>query len=161
MQGNTGGVYDPTANTWTATTTTSAPTARKAHSAIWTGSTMIVWGGNTGTVANTGGVYNLAGNSWTATNTTGAPVARQLHTAIWTSGSKMIVWGGNNGSTTYYDSGGIYDPTGNSWTATPTTSAPSVRSSHSGIWTGSKMFIFGGYDGSTYLSKWWALHSVI
>jgi len=32
-------------DTWTATSTTNAPTARVDHTAVWTGSEMIVWGG--------------------------------------------------------------------------------------------------------------------
>ena len=34
-----------TDNTWTATSTTNAPAARFRHTAVWTGSEMIVWGG--------------------------------------------------------------------------------------------------------------------
>ena len=45
---NTGGRYDPGTNTWTATSMTNAPTARIDHTAIWTGSEMIVWGGYNG-----------------------------------------------------------------------------------------------------------------
>jgi hypothetical protein len=36
-------------DTWTATSTTNAPTARQDHTAVRTGSEMIVWGGNPGT----------------------------------------------------------------------------------------------------------------
>ena len=42
---NTGGRYNPNTDTWTPTSTTGAPTARDLHSAVWTGTTMIVWGG--------------------------------------------------------------------------------------------------------------------
>ena len=34
-----------TDDTWTATSTTNAPAARAGHTAVWTGSEMIVWGG--------------------------------------------------------------------------------------------------------------------
>ncbi len=34
-----------TDDTWTPTSTTSAPTAEASHTAVWTGSEMIVWGG--------------------------------------------------------------------------------------------------------------------
>ena len=34
-----------TADTWTATTTANVPSARWGHTAVWTGSEMIVWGG--------------------------------------------------------------------------------------------------------------------
>src|SRR6266478_1934146 len=37
-----------TDDTWTATSTTSAPAARENHTAVWTGSEMIVWGGFNG-----------------------------------------------------------------------------------------------------------------
>ena len=35
-------------DSWTATSTTNAPTARSGHTAVWTGSEMIVWGGDAG-----------------------------------------------------------------------------------------------------------------
>ena len=35
-------------DTWTATSTTSAPDGRYDHTAVWTGSEMIVWGGHNG-----------------------------------------------------------------------------------------------------------------
>src|SRR4029077_13786328 len=97
---NTGGRYDPSTDSWTATSTTNAPDARNGHTAVWTGNEMIVWGGffNDGSnhYLNTGGRYNPSTDSWTATSTTGAPAGRSLHTAVWT-GSEMIVWGGNAG----------------------------------------------------------------
>src|SRR6185436_9209120 len=65
-----------TADAWTPTSTTGAPTARFGHTAVWTGSLMIVWGGETvdGLVA-TGGRYDPATDTWTPTSTTGAPIA--------------------------------------------------------------------------------------
>src|SRR6476659_3550018 len=41
-----------TDNTWTPTSTTNAPEARTEHTAVWTGSEIIVWGG----VGNSGGL---------------------------------------------------------------------------------------------------------
>ena len=40
----TGACYDPVTDTWTPTTQTGAPSARLEHTAVWTGSQMIVWG---------------------------------------------------------------------------------------------------------------------
>ena len=76
-----------TDDTWTATATANAPVARYRHTAVWTGSEMIVWGGYG--VPNTGGKYNPSTDSWTATSRTNAPAARSYHTAVWT-GSEMI-----------------------------------------------------------------------
>ena len=42
---NTGGRYNPATDSWTATSTTNAPEGRYYHTAVWTGTTMIVWGG--------------------------------------------------------------------------------------------------------------------
>src|SRR5580704_9001041 len=48
-----------TDDTWTATTTVNAPDARYHHTAVWTGSEMIIWGGlGQVTVLNTGGKYD-------------------------------------------------------------------------------------------------------
>ena len=96
---NDGGKYNPSTNSWVATTITGAPDGRANHTAVWTGSEMIVWGGITISAAllNTGGRYNPSTDNWVATTTTGAPDARHHHTAVWT-GSEMIVWGGQCGS---------------------------------------------------------------
>ncbi len=124
---------------WAATSTVNAPTARDLHTAVWTGSEMIVWGGtNFGNYLNTGGRYNPSTDSWTATSTTSAPSARARHTAVWT-GSEMIVWGGSGDS-----SGGKYNPMTDSWIATSITNAPSTRSNHTALWTGSEMILWGG-----------------
>ena len=90
---DTGGRYNPSTNSWTATSTTNAPTARAGHTAVWTASEMIVWGGSGVNFFNTGGRYNPSTNSWTATSTADAPTGRTSHTAVWT-GTEMIVWGG-------------------------------------------------------------------
>ena len=95
---NTGGRYNPTTDSWTATSTTNAPDGRDFHTAVWTGSEMIVWGGSGDTIGvffNTGGRYNPSTDSWTATSTANAPAPRYAHTAVWT-GTQMIVWGGED-----------------------------------------------------------------
>src|SRR5438045_306320 len=90
----TGGRYNPATDSWTATTTINAPDGRIYYSAVWTGSEMIVWGGEAADLLfNTGGRYDPSTDIWTATRSTNAPAARNSHTAVWT-GSEMIVWGG-------------------------------------------------------------------
>ena len=135
-----------TDDTWTATTTINAPTARDLHTAVWTGTEMIVWGGIIDPInyTNTGGKYNPSTDSWTATNTTNAPTGRYAHTAVWT-GSEMIVWGGYDG-THSLNTGGKYNPGTGSWTATSTTNAPAARNSNTAVWTGSEMIVWGGGD---------------
>ena len=138
-----------TDDTWTATN--HAPINRYGHTAVWTGSEMIVWGGTDGYFElNTGGRYNPSTDSWTDTSTTNAPSARSGHTAVWT-GSEMIVWGGSD-NTSNFNTGGRYNPSTDSWTATSTTNAPAARASHTAVWTGSEMIVWGGSDGTNYLN---------
>jgi hypothetical protein len=57
---DTGGRYNPGIDSWTATSTADAPLARWAHTAVWTGTEMIAWGGynDPGNLfLNTGGRY--------------------------------------------------------------------------------------------------------
>jgi N-acetylneuraminic acid mutarotase len=129
-------------NTWTATA--GAPPGRAYHTAVWTGSEMIVWAGDG--AGNTGGRYDPATDRWTATTTINAPSARSNHTAVWT-GSEMIVWGGDYGGTPF-NTGGRYNPSADSWIATSTANAPSARYHHTAVWTGGEMIIWGGYDGN-------------
>src|SRR5262249_34356408 len=72
---NTGGRYNPNADSWTPTNTTNAPDRRGGHTAVWTGSEMIVWGGQDVNFLplNTAGRYNPASDSWSVTNTANAP----------------------------------------------------------------------------------------
>ena len=104
-------------DTWTPTS--APPDGRVGHTAVWTGSEMIVWGGTTSSFFssfNTGGRYNPSTDNWTMTSTTSAPASRYGHTAVWT-GSEMIVWGGIAG-TGAVRSGSRYNPGTDSWTAT-------------------------------------------
>ena len=149
---NDGARYNPAVNTWKWVTTTGAPAARSAPTAVWTGSEMIVWGGaNTGNF-NDGGRYNPAGDSWKPVTRTGAPAFRASHTAVWT-GSEMIVWGGsrNDGTSPYLNDGARYNPADDTWTPMSTVGAPRGRAYHTAVWTGSEMIVWGGsaYPGST------------
>jgi N-acetylneuraminic acid mutarotase len=143
---NSGGRYTPATNSWVATTTTAAPAARDTHTAVWTGTKMVVWGGGNELYVpkDSGGRYDPTTNIWSATTTFSAPTARLYHTAVW-SGSKMIVWGGSSG-TADLDTGGRYDPASDSWATTIKQFAPSSRDQHIAIWTGSTMVVWGGTD---------------
>jgi N-acetylneuraminic acid mutarotase len=127
---------------WTATSA-ATPWGRNLHTAVWTGSEMIVWGDRY--YRRTGSSYSPSTDSWTTTSSTNAPTGRYLHTAVWT-GSEMIVWGGYDAGGEA-NTGGRYNPGTNSWTATSTTNAPSARHFHTTVWTGSEMIVWGGFSG--------------
>jgi len=73
-------------DTWTPTDVIGPPDPRASHTAVWTGSEMIVWGGVDCTSGclylNTGGRYDPSTDNWTATSTTNAPEGRKDHTAV-------------------------------------------------------------------------------
>jgi hypothetical protein len=126
-----------------------APTPRDDHTAVWTGSQMIVWGGfwikSGHGLTNTGAIYDVASDKWKPMSTTNAPSRRSGHVAVWT-GNRMIVWGGWSGGPdagTLAD-GGIYDPITDSWEPLPIEGTPEHRVNANSVWTGNKMLVFGG-----------------
>jgi hypothetical protein len=135
---------------WRERSNINAPSARSHHTAVWTGTEMIVWGGLSGAnmneSLNTGGCYNPTTNTWRPTSEINAPTSRASYTAVWT-GSEMIIWGGSDG-VGGLNSGGRYNPATNIWTPTSLINAPTTRSRHSAIWTGSEMIVWGGANSS-------------
>src|SRR5207237_7906317 len=107
---NSGARYNPNTDSWLATSTTNVPSGRVYHRAVWTGSEMLVWGGEglgAFNVLNTGGRYSPATDDWNATSITNAPAGRRYHSAVWT-GGEMIVWGGQDNSFNFLNTGGKY-----------------------------------------------------
>jgi len=148
---NSGGRYNPTTDTWTATSLSGAAHSRYFYTAVWSGTEMIVWGGcyiqaGSPVLINSGGKYNPGTDSWTDTSSTDAPSARYIHTAVW-SGTEMIVWGGVSVEDPQEtNTGGIYNPGTDTWTATSLTNAPAGRWRHSAVWGGTTMIVWGGMD---------------
>lgn len=134
---------------WMPISMTGAPEARTHHTAVWTGSEMIIWGGDDGNsiAKNSGGRFDPISNSWTPTTTSQAPSAREQHTAVWT-GSEMIIWGGFTGAFAFdtLGDGAQYDPLTDSWTSVSTVNQPSKRVGHTAVWTGSEMIVWGGFS---------------
>ncbi len=145
----TGARYSPASDTWTALSTAGAPVKRSGHTAVWTGSEMIVWGGSPNSSAlgyDTGARYSVASDTWRATTTTAAPAARSRHVAFWT-GSEMLVWGGMTPSAD--NTGGLYDPGTDVWRPTSTGANVAPPGSSPAVWTGAEMIAWGP-EGSRY-----------
>jgi N-acetylneuraminic acid mutarotase len=131
-------------NQWLTLNSVTPPAPRFRHSAVWTGTRMIIWGGAdaAGARADGASLDPLTG-VWTTISTTGAPTARYGHSAIW-NGTRMVIWGGTNG-TTFFNDGAAYDPVANTWTtlANATVGVP-ARAGHTSIFNGSTMLTWGG-----------------
>jgi hypothetical protein len=144
---NTGGRYNPVTDSWTATSTANAPIGRIDYPAVWTGSEMIVWGGGNGMYTNTGGRYNPVTDSWAATSTTNVQLYSVRPTAVWT-GFEMIGWGGDpSGFGFRPGTGARYYPASDIWVRTSTTNAVVDRWTHTAVWTGTEMIVWGGSSG--------------
>jgi N-acetylneuraminic acid mutarotase len=149
-----GGRYNPATDSWIQMSTNNEPSARSGHTAVWTGTDYIMFGGTNGvTNLNTGARYTVATDTWTPLSLSKAPTPRSLHTAVWT-GDQMIIFGGvsPNGSYTYANSGGRYDPETDTWTSMPYLSLLNVppTANHCALWTGQAMLIWGGYGDTGY-----------
>ena len=170
---NNGGMYDPVSNTWKTITIADVPEARAFHSALWTGSQMIIWGGNSSATVslNNGGIYDPVVDKWETTSQKSNfingthpnnPTARSRHLAAWTGSgteawnNKMIIWGGKGGD----NSGGIYDISNDTWSDMDITNAPLERWGFAWVWTGgtgvqtwkNKIIVWGGDNGTNALS---------
>ncbi len=151
-----GAGYNPVLDSWTTISATGEPGGRAIHAAGFDGTRMIVWGGIVvpgSTTVNTGGRYTVGTANWQSTSTTGAPTSRWYHTGVWT-GNSFVVWGGSTmGATVPTDTGGQYNTLADTWTAMPLSNAPSPRVQHTAVWTGSRMIVWGGTNGTTATSS--------
>ncbi len=165
-----GAVYDLVTNSWTAMKAipTGAGFAGRAYlHGVWTGSELLIWGGNDsaddgvstysylqtdpayGSIFDPGADWtDPADDTWTAMNTTGAPLQRKHGVALWTGNpnNRMLVWGGAYGdpATVYYNDGALYDPATDTWTPISTTGAPAGRKFAFYAWTGTQLIVWGG-----------------
>ncbi len=119
--------------------------ARHYHSAVWTGTEMIVWGGwGANGFLSDGARYSPSTNAWTSISAQGAPAPRIGHAAVWT-GTEMIIWGGQSPRLQEHtNTGAAYDPKTDTWRSLPTSGAPSARDDPGAVWTGTEMIIWGG-----------------
>jgi N-acetylneuraminic acid mutarotase len=124
-------VPTPGPGSWRATSTVGAPKVF-GHTAVWTGTELLVWGGSifgeNGSIAvGTGARYDPVADTWTPMSAVGAPEPRHGHAAVWLPVTQeMMVLGGFEVEAGV-DRGGLYRPATNSWRPLPATNAPSGR----------------------------------
>jgi N-acetylneuraminic acid mutarotase len=159
---NDGARYYPATDRWLPVSTWNAPEARFDHTAVWTGTEMLVWGGFTDGRSryagghaqahlNSGGRYDPATDTWRPITMVGAPAKRCWQSAVWT-GKEMIVWGGGN-ATRGFNDGGRYDPANDTWKPIGGDCPLSPRVHHVAVWApggnnngcgSGEMIIWGG-----------------
>lgn len=150
-----GAIYDLGTGRWASLTTVGAPSPRRAHEAIWTGSEMIVWGGLFEGHLGDGGAYDPLSDRWRPIAKRDGPSPRSGHVFVWT-GSDALLWGGYVGPHEVGD-GYRYDPRADRWARMAANGAPDARSSAFGFWTGSALLVWGGSQEKFFLSNTGAL----
>jgi N-acetylneuraminic acid mutarotase len=111
-----GWAYNPSTDRWRSLSTTGAPAARFFHTAVWTGSRLVVWGGgdqggdgNPARHFDDGGVYDPVADRWEALPRVGGLAGRGLHTAVW-AGRGMVVYGGSTGGFSAFADAALWLP---------------------------------------------------
>jgi N-acetylneuraminic acid mutarotase len=142
-----GGIYDAGTDTWSPIALAGAPSPRAGHTAIWTGTKMVIFGGaNTelpGTPANLfndGAAFDPLTGTWSPLDPVAAPAARHRHEALWT-GSEMLVVGGEQAGGAAVTTAAAYNPTSDSWRPLPSFSASSAGQTT--VWSGALVLVFG------------------
>ncbi len=152
---NDGARFDPATGAWRPLPSQGAPVGRFGEASAWTGSQLLVWGGDTGrtfgqpmALVRDGARYDLASDRWLPMSSVGAPSARIAATAVWT-GTELLIWGGRvedmQAPPRALSDGAAYNPAADTWRPLASTGAPAGRSSHAAVWTGREMLVWGGW----------------
>jgi hypothetical protein len=116
---------------------------------VWTGDRLIVFGGYDGyDSVHDGGIYDPATDVWTWLPTPPDAGRRVSLACAWT-GTQMVAWGGmqvTGGLVDFTFSTAVaFDPAISAWD--PVITAPgAARSSHSAVWMGDSILVWGGQD---------------
>lgn len=151
-----GARYNPESRTWKPMASLHAPSARRYQAAVWTGTRLLIWGGDGGATRDValrdGAQYDPVLDRWEPLPLAGAPRGRWAHSAVWT-GRELWIFGGLGcgsdfqGGPMLCGDGGRFNPGTGTWTSLPTAGAPTPRSGHSAVWTDRGMLVFGGSAG--------------
>ena len=107
---------------------------RHGHVAVWTGSEVVLWGGERPGRAPQGAAYDPERDTWR--RLARSPLENRSGAAAAWSGSEVLIWGGMNGGG-LLDDGAAYDPATDRWRAL----APSPLSGRiplASAWTGGR-----------------------
>lgn len=167
-----GGIYDPELDLWVPIAATAESPGRAYIQGVWTGEKMIVWGGHNETSLGTasveapsiGAIYDpgadlddSSDDVWQAISTVNAPSQRRHSVVVWT-GTRLVIWGGSFEHEIFYDDFFFYNPETDEWTEisranNPSENVPSPRELAAYVWTGSKLIVWGGFNGEESLNN--------
>lgn len=120
---------------------------RKGHVATWTGSELVVWGGDP---EGDGGAYDVRRGRWR--RIAPAPFRPRVAAASAWTGLEVLVWGGREPGAGPATTGGAYDPVRDRWRMlAPSPLTP--RTPLGGVWTPGEFIVVGGMPDLRALSR--------
>ncbi|MFN2606419.1 MAG: Kelch repeat-containing protein [Acidimicrobiales bacterium] len=143
-----GAAYDPVADRWRMLAP-SPLSPRGAAAAVWTGSEMLVWGGEARTTPLAdGAAYDPVADRWRML--AASPLGPRRTSGVWT-GKELVVWGGRDAASqtqlVFYADGAAYDPTADRWRVLAPSPLPERELRGGMTWTGSEVVAWGGGTG--------------
>ena len=139
-------LYNYATETWSATSSLSAPRTGHTATLLPGGKVLVVGGSSNGeTTLATAELYDSANGVWGGTSP--LATARGQHTATLLPDGKVLVAGGVDGTRNALVSAELYNPATGTWTATG--SLTTARAFHSAtLLANGKVLVLGGQDGS-------------
>lgn len=153
-------------------------TQRDDPALAWTGSELLVWGGEEsflhtprlgGRLLDDGLRYEPKRDRWKPMSIRGAPTPREGASAVWT-GREMAIWGGGRarwngigfaGLVSLEPTGGLYDPATDKWRPLPLPDPPPPPTWKPFLaWAGSRILVYGGLDANGPVSTGFLLDPV-
>jgi hypothetical protein len=163
--GASGAIFDPCANRWSAMSRAGLPddawSARHSGALVVGDRVVFVGVGNNGEVpfatsGVTALVYDVARNRWSTVPDQPTAFAWRRAAMIVATDREVIVWGGvveanpgRGGGGGLPPAGPRLDPVAGTWRPTSRTNAPSGRSYARGVWTGTRLVVWGGIGTQT------------
>lgn len=144
-----GAAYDPSTGTWRMIADGPLE-ARRRQLAAWTGSEMLVWGGDhAGSGLGDGAAYDPATDTWR--RIVDGPLAWTLNAAgVWTGTEWVLGRTDRQGGIELLELA-AYDPEGDAWRTLPSLEA-SIEAETSLVWTGAEVVALGSSAGLQRLS---------
>ena len=150
---NSGAVYSATDDTWTAMSTTNAPSPRSGMVALAMRGKMFIWGGTDGTTNSLGeqnyfhdgGIFDPETNTWTSISKEGSPPTYNGWSGLWAEEQGLayvwaFIWAPGDREPAVVLS--TYDPSADRWVPVDVTGFPRMQDTNF-VWTGRDLLAVG------------------